>query len=122
MRRLLVALGLMGGFAIPAFAADYDLPILRGTAVPVVAPVAPVMTVGPATFTRWSGFYLGGAFSYASATSDFSTATRPLVHFSLQHLTVEDQAQPRYLRCSEEEALLRPAWEAFSATTCSGRT
>ena len=92
MRRLLVALGFMGGFVIPALAADYDLPILRGTAVP--APLAPVMTVGPATFTRWSGFYVGGAFSYGSATSDFSTATRPLVHFSLQHLTVEDQAQP----------------------------
>jgi outer membrane immunogenic protein len=72
-----------------ALAADYDLPILRGTAVP-----APVLTVGPATFTRWSGFYFGGLFSYGSATSDFSTATRPLVHFSLQHTTVEDQAQP----------------------------
>jgi outer membrane immunogenic protein len=50
--------------------------------------------VGPATFARWSGFYFGGAFSYGSATSDFSTATRPLVHFSLQHTTIEDQAQP----------------------------
>jgi hypothetical protein len=55
---------------------------------------APALTVGPATFTRWSGFYFGGAFSYGSATSDFSTATRPLVHFSLQRTTIEDQAQP----------------------------
>ena len=89
MRRLLVALGLVGGLLSPAFAADYDLPILRGTAVP-----APVLTVGPATFTRWSGFYFGGAFSYGGANSDFTTATRPLVHFSLQHRTIEDQAQP----------------------------
>jgi opacity protein-like surface antigen len=81
------------GVASPALAADYDLPILRGTAMPV-APIAPVMTVGPATFTRWSGFYFGGAFSYGSATSDFSTATQPLVQFSLQHTSVEDEVDP----------------------------
>jgi outer membrane immunogenic protein len=74
-----------------ALAADYDLPILRGTAMPV-EPIAPVMTVGPATFTRWSGFYFGGAFSYGSATSDFATATQPLVAFSLQHLAVADES------------------------------
>ena len=87
--RWVFCLAVLFGMATPALAADYDLPILRGTAVP-----APVMPVGPATFTRWSGFYVGGAFSYGSATSDFSTATRPLVHFSLQHTTIEDQAQP----------------------------
>jgi opacity protein-like surface antigen len=81
------------GMASPALAADYDLPILRGTAVP-----APVMTVGPATFTRWSGFYFGGDFSYGSATSDFSDATRPLVAFSLRGLTLEDQAHPSRLQ------------------------
>ena len=31
MRRLLVALGLLGGLLSPALAADYDLPILRGS-------------------------------------------------------------------------------------------
>jgi outer membrane immunogenic protein len=63
---------------------------LRGSS----QPPAPVVTVGPATFTRWSGFYFGGNVSLGSATSDFSTATRPLVQFSLQHLTIEDQARP----------------------------
>ena len=66
------------------------MPILRGSS----QPPAPVVTVGPATFTRWSGFYFGGNVSLGSATSDFSTATRPLVQFSLQHLTIEDQARP----------------------------
>ena len=92
MRGLLVAFGLIVGLLSPAFAGDYDLPILRGSQS--LAPVAPVTTVGPATFTRWSGFYFGGAFSYGSAHSDFSTASQPLVHFSLQHTTVEDQDQP----------------------------
>ena len=35
------------GMASPALAADYDIPILRGS-----QPPAPVVTVGPATFTR----------------------------------------------------------------------
>jgi outer membrane immunogenic protein len=87
---ILLILLLILGMASPALAADYDLPILRGSSqLP-----APVVTVGPATFTRWSGFYFGGDISLGSATSDFSTATRPLVQFSLQHLTVEDQARP----------------------------
>ena len=88
--RLLMALCLLGSLLSPASAADYDLPILRGSS----QPPAPVVTVGPATFTRWSGFYFGGDISLGSATSDFSTATRPLVEFSLQHLTVEDQGRP----------------------------
>jgi opacity protein-like surface antigen len=90
MRRLLIVFTLMSGLPVPALAADYDLPILRGSA----QPPAPVLTVGPATFTRWSGFYFGGNVSLGSAASDFATTTRPLVAFSLQHTTVEDQAHP----------------------------
>jgi hypothetical protein len=85
---ILPILLLILGMASPALAADYDLPILRGSS----KPPAPVMTVGPATFTRWSGFYFGGNVSLGSATSDFSTATRPLVQSMLQHLTILDQA------------------------------
>ena len=50
--------------APPALAADLD--ILRGSQpiVPLTPVAAPVMTVGPATFTRWSGFYVGGDFSF----------------------------------------------------------
>ena len=90
MRRLLITFALIGGLASPALAADYDLPILRGSS----QPPAPVVTVGPATFTRWSGFYFGGDISLGSATSDFSNATRPLIQFSLQHTTIEDQVHP----------------------------
>ena len=62
------------GMASPALAADYDLPILRGSS----QPPAPVVTVGPATFTRWSGFYVGGDVSYNNANVDFTNATAPL--------------------------------------------
>lgn len=40
-------------FAPSAFAADYT-------------PPAPV-TIGPATFTRWAGFYFGGQIGYSDA-------------------------------------------------------
>ena len=80
----------MLGMASPALAADYYLPILRGSS----QPPAPVVSVGPATFTRWSGFYFGGNVSVSSAFSDFATATRPLVQFSLQHTTVETNDRP----------------------------
>jgi outer membrane immunogenic protein len=87
---LLTVLCMLGGLFSPASAADYDLPILRGSS----QPPAPALTVGPATFTRWSGFYFGGNISLGSATSDFSNATRPLVQFSLQHTTVESSDHP----------------------------
>jgi hypothetical protein len=88
-----------------ALAADYDLPILRGTAVP-----APVLTVGPATFTRWSGFYFGGAFSYGNATSDFSQTTKGLLDFSLRGLALDSALSP-----SEKVVLNRGAASAFGA-------
>ena len=86
----LLILLVMPGMASAALAADYDLPILRGSS----QPPAPVLSVGPATFTRWSGFYVGGNISLGSATSDFSTATRSLVQDRLQHTTLEDQVRP----------------------------
>ena len=96
MRRLFVAFGLMGGLLSPAFAADYDLPILRGSEP--VAPIAPVMTVGPATFTRWSGFYVGGDISYNYTTVDFTGATAPVVASSLQDTAVQQCCAPSQLQ------------------------
>ena len=69
MRRVICALTVLA-LASPAFAADLDLDILRGS-----------QPVGPATFTRWSGFYLGGQLSYSDANVDFlqrDTAARAL--------------------------------------------
>ena len=70
--------------APPAFAADLGIP-------PGPQPVAPggSLPVGPATFTRWSGFYVGGQLSYGDANADFSGATQPLVAFSLRETALE---------------------------------
>ena len=71
-------------------AADYDLPILRGSS----QPPAPALTVGPATFTRWSGFYFGGDLSFTSDHTDFSDLTRPLYAFSFRDTTLENEQHP----------------------------
>ena len=65
MRRVICALTVLA-LASPAFAADLDLDILRGS-----------QPVGPATFTRWSGFYVGGQIGYGD------------VAFSLRELALE---------------------------------
>src|SRR5690242_390800 len=58
-------------------AAAADLDELRGP-----------LTVGPATFTRWAGFYAGGQFDYSSGNTDFSKATQPLIANSGQNLAL----------------------------------
>ena len=84
--------------APPALAADLD--ILRGSQpiVPLTPVAAPVMTVGPATFTRWSGFYVGGDFSFNYSRADFTSATAPLVELSLQDTVVQQLFQPSQLQ------------------------
>ena len=84
---------LIVGMASPALAADYDIPILRGS-----QPPAPVVTVGPATFTRWSGFYVGGDFSFNNSSAEFSSATQPLFADSFRDLTLEEQAHPSQIQ------------------------
>jgi outer membrane immunogenic protein len=89
--RWVFCLAMTLGTAAPALAADLD--VLRGS-----EPLAPVVTVGPATFTRWSGFYFGGHVSYNNATTDFGTATAPLVEFALQGTVVEQEFTPSQLQ------------------------
>jgi outer membrane immunogenic protein len=78
--------------ASPAAAADFDIPppgpaanygILRGSE-----------TVGPATFTRWSGFYAGGQIGLSNANADFSDTTQSLVAYTLRATTLESQQAP----------------------------
>jgi outer membrane immunogenic protein len=89
MRRVFCALLVFGlgalGLASPACAQDY--PFLRGSE-----------TVGPATFTRWSGFYAGGDFNYTSTIIDFSRATGPSVAMSLQDTVVQQMYTPSQLK------------------------
>jgi outer membrane immunogenic protein len=84
MRCLLAALGLIG-LVSPAFAADYELPTLRGSETFV--PAYPV-------YFSWQGFYAGGHLSYASLQSDFSGSTQPLVAFALRNSTILAEMNP----------------------------
>jgi len=65
----------------PARAADMD--VLRGPDVELPLP-APVQTIGPATYTRWSGFYLGANIGYANAKGDFSDAPISGIAYALR--------------------------------------
>jgi hypothetical protein len=94
--RLFMTCWLLAAFLLPAAAADYDLqnvPVLRGSA----QPPAPLYSVGPATFTRWSGFYVGGDVSFNNGTSNFSSATAPGIEFALQNTVVQQTFTPSQL-------------------------
>jgi outer membrane immunogenic protein len=84
MRCVLRAL-LLVGLSSPALADDFDM--LRGS-----------QSVGPATFTRWSGFYAGGDFAYTGAIADFSRSTGPLIAASLQDTVVQQVYAPSQLQ------------------------
>ncbi len=75
MRWFVCALVLIG-FAAPALAQDFD--ILRGAE-----------SIGPATYTNWTGFYIGGDWGYTNDATDFSNTTNSLVSYSLRELTLE---------------------------------
>src|SRR5271163_950150 len=66
--------------APPAFAQDLD--ILRGS-----------QTVGPATFTRWAGFYAGGQVGDSSGSVNFGSAASSDVAFILRNTTIEQDQQ-----------------------------
>jgi opacity protein-like surface antigen len=69
--------------AVSAFApralAD-DLDVLRGA-----------LPVAPATFTRWSGFYVGGQFGYSDALADFSSSTQSPIAYALRESVLENE-------------------------------
>jgi len=83
MRWVIVALFALG-FAPRAFAADLD--ILRGSE-----------PVGPAFFTNWSGFYVGGDVGASDANADFSHATQPSIAFVLRNTALENVSHPSEL-------------------------
>jgi outer membrane immunogenic protein len=79
MRWVICALVVLG-IASPAFAQDDDFDVLRGSE-----------TVGPASFTNWTGFYVGGQVGYTNDATDFSNATNSLVGYSLRETTLEQE-------------------------------
>jgi outer membrane immunogenic protein len=82
MRRVTCALILLS-LASPALAADLDFDFLRGSE-----------TVGPATYTRWSGFYVGGQVGYGWANTDFSGSTASLIAYVLRETDLETNVTP----------------------------
>ncbi len=65
-----------------AFADDFG-------AFPSASPVRPA-----SNFMTWTGFYVGGQFSYSDGNADFSQTTQAPIAYSLRELTLESEFSP----------------------------
>jgi len=79
MRRSLISLWLIALMS-NAFAADYELPVLRGS-----TPFVPA----PPVYTRWSGYYVGGQLSGSIAGGDFARSVGSLVSYAVRNSVLE---------------------------------
>src|SRR2546423_2568213 len=71
MRRLVLAMAMLG-MAFGAQAADMpDLPILRGSLAPTLS----------STSRNWDGWYVGGQVGYSSSEMDFGHSVKSLTNF-----------------------------------------
>jgi outer membrane immunogenic protein len=95
--RLLLAYGLLGGLFFPAFAGDFDLPVLRGSdpvALPVAAPTFRV--VSPTATYRWAGFYGGIQGGYSGSAINLGTAEQPIAYILRETAIEQDQHISRW--------------------------
>ena len=79
MRRSLISLWLIALMS-NAFAADYQLPVLRGS-----TPFVPA----PPVYTRWSGYYVGGQLSASIAGGDFGNSVGSLVSYAVRNSVLD---------------------------------
>jgi len=86
--------------ASSAFAQDFD--VLRGS-----------QTVGPATFLNWSGFYVGGQFSYSNATADFSKGTQAPIAYALRETGLQNLFAPSTWPVLGTASQPKPAYGGF---------
>jgi outer membrane immunogenic protein len=80
MRGLLAALGLIASLS-GAFAQEFELPTLRGSAESLMPT--------PPTFTIWRGVYAGGQVGYSSASSDFGNGVNDLAASLVRNTVLE---------------------------------
>ena len=80
--------------ALVSLAFAQDLPLPRAFA-PDLRRACAALSVGPATFTRWSGFYFGGQFGYGERQRRFHRRDHPLIAYSAaREHALETDLQP----------------------------
>jgi opacity protein-like surface antigen len=82
MRHYLLAVALIA-MVTDAFAGEFELPTLRGSASPYI-PAPPV-------YTRWSGFYAGAQIGFGSMHVDFTGATQSMIAHQLRETAIEHE-------------------------------
>src|ERR1700723_76231 len=50
--------------------------------------------VGPGTYSRWSGFYVGGQVGYGWASTDFSGSTSSIIAYVLRETDLQNSIAP----------------------------
>jgi len=87
MRHFILAVALvatLASLASEAPAADYEVPVLRGSSPDVGSPYVPA----PPVYTSWGGFYAGAQAGFSRAGVDFSTNLDPLISGILRDTTI----------------------------------
>ena len=88
MRHFILAVALvatLASLASEAPAADYEVPVLRGSSPDVGSPYVPA----PPVYTSWGGFYAGAQAGYSRAGVDFTATIGPLISAILRNTTIE---------------------------------
>jgi outer membrane immunogenic protein len=84
MRRFILLLGL-AVLVSEGRAADYEIPVLRGSSPDVPSPYVPA----PPVFVGWSGFYAGGQAGFSRAGVNFTSSLKPVISGILRDSTIE---------------------------------
>lgn len=100
---------LVFGFAAPVRAEDFTGPPV--SPIPIVAPGS--VSVGPATYTRWSGFYFGGQFGLSNGNADFSASTSSTIAYALRNTALEDEFAPSQWQILGTANLTAPTYGGF---------
>ena len=99
-------LGLVAAvLASPAFAADLDYGVLRGSDDDYAAP-APIID--------WSGFYVGGHGGYSSAALGFGNAFQPIVANALRYSVAEGEFNASQLLAARSTHATGGSYGAFA--------
>lgn len=91
--------------ASPAFAADLDYGVLRGSDDDYVAPT-PIID--------WSGFYVGGHGGYSSAALGFGNAFQPVVANALRYSVAEAEMNASQLLAARSTHATGSSYGAFA--------
>lgn len=89
-KRFLFGVLFLLALASPAFADDFPYPPVPTLPLPT-PPQPDATTVGPATFTRWAGFYGGAQIGFTNGNADLNGAAVAGLSYTLRETLLENE-------------------------------